>query len=209
MLFGPKLSFTIESSTASANTQPFSLVTPALKPGQSGQVGAVLTVFRGQAAVSGTFTSHVAFALSPADAAQGALPIDQVLIPLTCIVPPIFEINLAGSGQSTTVQFGNLAANETASVVLMTRTTGNHQLEFQSRHNGYLALQSLAGLSAKIPYSLALDGRPVALAAATFLKFTTGPGEAARRLTFTIGDTSGKLAGTYTDVITVNIASAL
>jgi hypothetical protein len=35
------------------------------------------------------------------------------------------------------------------------------------------------------------------------------PGETTRRLTVTIGDASGKLAGTYSDVITISTLSSM
>jgi hypothetical protein len=208
--FGGKLSFSIASQTsASRGPQAFILLTPAIKSGQSAQFSAVLSVFRGQAVASGTIVSNVGFDLAPAGAAAGQSPIDEVIVPVTCIVPPIFEINLAGSGQYTSVQFGNLAPGQTASVILQTRTTDNHQLEFQSRNGGFLILQGHTGQSSKIPYSLTIDGQEVGLAAATFLHVTAGPGEATHRLAITIDDTAGKLAGTYIDVITVSIESFL
>ena len=49
----------------------------------------------------------------------------------------------------------------------------------------------------------------MALAAPAALSFAAEPGETSRRLTVTIGDTSGKLAGTYIDVITVSILSSM
>ncbi len=208
--FGAKLSFDIaNASTAVSGAAPFSIVTPVLKPGQNAQLGALLTVFRGQAAISGVLAANTGFALTPAEATQGAMLLDQVVVPLSCIVPPIFEVNLAGSGERTSIQFANLAPRETAAVILQTRTTGNHRLEFQSQNRGFLILQGVSGQSARIPYSFALDGQPVALKAKSFLQFTTGAGETAHRLTFTIGDTSGKLAGTYSDVVTISIGSFL
>jgi hypothetical protein len=208
--FGGKLSFSITGSTfGSSASQPFILLTPAIKSGQSAQFSAVLSIFRGQAVASGTTVSNIGFDLAPAGASAGQTPIDEVIVPVTCVVPPIFEINLAGSGQTTSVQFGTLAPGQTASVILQTRTTGNYQLDFQSRNGGFLILQGLTGQSSKIPYNLTIDGQPVALGAASFLKVTAGPGEAAHRLAVTIGGTAGNLAGTYIDVITVSIESFL
>ncbi len=204
--FAGKLSFSMSSSSASANSM---LTTPTLKPGQSAQLPIILTVPRGQPSLSGRFTSKVGFALAVAGSPAAQPPIDQAIVPLTCTVPPIFEINLAGSGRKTTVQFGNLEAGQKASVIVQTRTNNDHRLVFQSVNGGYLSLHGHSGPASKIPYSATVDGETVTLTAPVALSFATEPGEASRRVTVTVGDTSGKLAGTYTDVITVSILSSM
>ena len=204
--FAGKLSFSISSSSASANSM---LTTQTLKPSQSAQLPIILTVPRGQPSLSGYFTSKVGFALAVAGSPAAQAPIDQAIVPLTCTVPPIFEINLAGSGRKTTVQFGNLEAGQKASVILQTRTNNDHRLVFQSVNGGYLSLHGHSGPASKIPYSATVDGEPVTLTAPVALSFAAEPGEASRRVTVTVGDTSGKLAGTYTDVITVSILSSM
>ena len=204
--FAGKLSFSISSSSASANSM---LTTQTLKPSQSAQLPIILTVPRGQPSLSGYFTSKVGFALAVAGSPAAQPPIDQAIVPLTCTVPPIFEINLAGSGRKTTVQFGNLEAGQKASVILQTRTNNDHRLVFQSVNGGYLSLHGHSGPASKIPYSATVDGEPVTLTAPVALSFAAEPGEASRRVTVTVGDTSGKLAGTYTDVITVSILSSM
>ncbi len=204
--FAGKLSFSISSSSASANSM---LTTQTLKPSQSAQLPIILTVPRGQPSLSGYFTSKVGFALAVAGSPAAQAPIDQAIVPLTCTVPPIFEINLAGSGRKTTVQFGNLEAGQKASVIVQTRTNNDHRLVFQSVNGGYLSLHGHSGPASKIPYSATVDGEPVTLTAPVALSFAAEPGEASRRVTVTVGDTSGKLAGTYTDVITVSILSSM
>jgi hypothetical protein len=208
--FGGKLSFSVSSTSAlggaSAN---FTTTTPALSPGKSAQLVLLLTVSRGQLSLSGRFTSNVGFALAGAGSPLAQSPIDQVIIPLVCTVPPVFEINLAGSGRKTTVQFASLEAGQKTSVILQTRTNGGHNIEFRSVNGGFLALQGHGGPASTIPYAAAVDGQPVALSAPAALSFAAEPGEASRRLTVTIGDTSGKLAGTYIDVITVSILSSM
>ncbi len=202
--FAGKLSFSISSSSASANSM---LTTQTLKPSQSAQLPIILTVPRGQPSLSGYFTSKVGFALAVAGSPAAQAPIDQAIVPLTCTVPPIFEINLAGSGRKTTVQFGNLEAGQKASVILQTRTNSDHRLVFQSVNGGYLSLHGHSGPASTIPYSATVDGQPVTLTSPVALSFAAESGEASRRVTVTVGDTSGKLAGTYTDVITVSILS--
>ena len=208
--FAGKLSFSLSSANAAGNSSAnFTLATPVLNPGQSVQLPVILTVFRGQPVSSGQFNLNVGFALAAAGTQVGQPPIDRVMVPLACTVPPVFEINLAGSGQRTSIQFANPEAGQKASVVLQTRTNGNHQVEFKSVNGGFMTLRGHSGQMSKIPYAVTVDGQPIALAAPAALRFATEPGEAARRLTVTLGDPSGKLAGTYIDVITVSILSSL
>lgn len=208
--FGGKLAFAIESPGSQASiAQLFSAVTPAIGASQTVKLDIVIKVFRGQVAASGAFSAEAGFVLTAANASLGQPPLDQAVISLSCTVPPIFEINIAGSGQQTTVQFDELAAQKAATVVLQTRTTGNHTLQLSSKNQGYLVGQGPAAQAGKIPYSLNLDGQPVALGTPSSLTFTAAPGEAARRLTITVGSTAGTLAGTYSDVITINIESSL
>jgi hypothetical protein len=206
--FGGKLSFGLSNTIASGETAgALTLTTPIISPGTSTQLPLILTVFRGQVTYSGQFTAGFGLVLAAAGAPVGSPPIDQVSVPLTCTVPPIFEINLAGSGHRTSVQFGTLETGKEASVMLQTRTNGNHHLEFESANRGVLALVGRSGPASTIPYTATLDGQPLALTSRTALSFAPAPGESTRRLTVTIGDTSGKLAGTYLDVITVAILS--
>ena len=203
--FGGKLSFSV-SEVAST---PLALTTPALDPGKSTQLPVILTVFRGQATLSGEFATSVELDLTVVGTTAGNAPVDQGIVPLTCSVPPVFQINLAGSGHRTSVQFGNLETGQKASVVLQTRTNNDHRLEFESANRGFLTLREGSGAASTIPYTATLDGQPLALTAPTALNFSTAPGEATRRFTVTIGDTSGKLAGIYRDVITVAILSSM
>ncbi len=208
--FGGKLSFNLSSTSASDGASAnFTMTTPTLNPGKSAQLVVLLTVFRGQLSLSGRFTSKVGFALAGGGTPLTQPPIDQVIIPLVCTVPPIFEINLAGSGRTTTVQFPSLETGQKTSLVLQTRTNGGHRVEFRSVNGGFLALQGHSGPASTIPYAAAVDGQPVPLAVSAALSFAAEPGEMSRRLTVTIGNTSGKLAGTYIDVITVSILSSM
>ncbi len=208
--FGGKLSFSLSGTGVSEGAStPLALTTPALDPGKSTQLPVILTVFRGQATLSGEFATSVELDLTVVGTTAGNAPVDQGIVPLTCSVPPVFQINLAGSGHRTSVQFGNLETGQKASVVLQTRTNNDHRLEFESANRGFLTLREGSGAASTIPYTATLDGQPLALTAPTALNFSTAPGEATRRFTVTIGDTSGKLAGIYRDVITVAILSSM
>ena len=170
----------------------------------------MLTIFRGQPTFSGLLTAVLTFALSSAGAAPTQLPLDQVQIPISCSVPPIFEINIAGSGQYTSVDFGEITAGRSAAVVFETRATSDHSLHFKSQNNGYLVRDgSDSGETSRIAYSLKVDGQPIGLSGPAFLQFKAQAGETSRRFLFTVGDTAQKRAGLYKDIITVWIASFL
>ena len=139
-----------------------------------------------------------------------AHPLDQIQIPLSCTVPPVFEINIAGSGQHTSVDFGELTSGKTTAVVLQTRATADYSLHFGSKNRGYLVCEASSSAKiSRIPYSLMVDGQPIALLGSAFLQFKAQAGETSRHFTFTIGDTENTMAGLYKDIITVRIASIL
>jgi hypothetical protein len=208
--FGGKLLFNISAGAGMApGASQFTLATPAIKPGQSLQIPILLTVPRGQPSPAGSFTSKIGFALTAAGSPAAEPPIDQVIVQLACTVPPIFEINVAGSGSRSTVQFVSLGTGQNASVVLQTRTNGSHQILFKSLNGGFMALRGYPGPASAIPYAASVDGQPIALGAPVALSYPAQPGEAARRLSITVGDTSGKLAGMYSDTIIVSILSSM
>ena len=208
--FGGKLSYSLSAPAGAATVAPyFTVTTPLIKPGQSAQLPLMLTVPRGQPSLSGSFTSKIGFALAVAGFPAALPPIDQAAVPLACRVPPIFEINVAGSGSRSTVQFASLESGQKSSVVLQSRTTGDYRVVFQSLNGGLLTLAGRSGLATAIPYAAAIDGQPVALAVPVALSYSAEPGEATHRFTVTVGDSSGKLAGTYTDVITISILSSM
>jgi hypothetical protein len=208
--FGGKLLFNLSAATGMVAGGPqFALTTQSIKPGQSIQIPITLTVPRGQPSLSGSFTSKIGFTLAAAGTPPAQPPIDQVIVPLVCTVPPIFEINVAGSGSKSTVQFASLETGQNASVILQTRTNGGYFISLRSLNSGLLASKDHTGAASTIPYVATVDGQPVVLGAPAALSYAAEPGEAARRLTVTVGDTSGKLAGMYSDVITISILSSM
>ena len=103
--------------------------TPLLQPRQTYDLRLTLLVYRGQAATAGTVSRLVGFSLTPSG---GRTPVDEIQLNLACVIPPLFQINLAGSGTRTSMEFSSLNPNGTKSVVMQTRATQGHRLEFQS-----------------------------------------------------------------------------
>ena len=104
--FGGKLSFGIApagAAPAPQSTTPLTVLTSQVKPGQTVRVPLALTIFSGQPAASGLLMGNVTFSLYAAGAPPSQRPLDQVQVPLSCAIPAIFEINIAGSGQYTSI----------------------------------------------------------------------------------------------------------
>ncbi|MGO8780725.1 MAG: hypothetical protein ACLQKK_17730 [Rhodomicrobium sp.] len=211
--FGGKLSFGIApagAAPAPQSTTPLTVLTSQVKPGQAVRVPLALTIFSGQPAASGLLMGNVNFSLYAAGAAPSQSPLDQVQVPLSCAIPAIFEINIAGSGQYTSVDFGELAPGKSATVVLQMRATADYSLHFRSQNNGYLVRGgSNSPGNSRISYGLTVDGLPIALSGPAFLQFKARAGETSRRFSFTIGEMANTMAGLYKDIITVRIASYL
>ena len=180
--------------------------TPVLQPRQSYDLHLTLLVYRGQTATAGTLSRLVGFALTPAG---GRTPVDEIQLNLSCVVPPFFQINLAGSGTRTAMEFSSLNANGTKSVVMQTRATQGHRLEFRSTAGYLLREGSPASESSTIPFALAVDGQTYTLSEGTVLRIQGTAGQSSHLLTVRIGDTKNKLAGTYKAAITVHIASTM
>ena len=190
--FAGKLSFSMSSSSASANSMLHD-PNPQARPVRT----TAHNTDRSPGAAVIIWTLHLEgrVRLGSCRVSRGAAPYRSGNCPPTCTVPPIFEINLAGSGaQDDCAKSGNLEAGQKASVIVQTRTNNDHRLVFQSVNGGYLSLHGHSGPASKIPYSATVDGETVTLTAPVALSFATEPGEASRRVTVTVGDTSGKLA---------------
>jgi hypothetical protein len=205
--FAPDLRFAIVAPGVPSGQAAVQSVTPLLQPSQSFQLHFTMVVFRGQRSVFGVLTKMIGLVLTPAGAPRAT--VDEIEVPLLCSIPQIHGINLAGSGTGTSFQFSGIGSKASKSVVLQTRATHPHYLEIRAS-SGYL-LHEGGGTSelSKIPFSFAIDGQTYQLASDTALRLAGSPGQASRLLSVTIGDTIGKLAGTYKATITIRIGSSL
>jgi hypothetical protein len=201
--FAPGLRFAIVASSGWQGD--FAAVTPVLQSGQSYDMRLRLLIFRGQTATAGTVSRLIGFSMTPAGA--GRTSVDEVQLNVSCIIPPHLGIDLAGSGRRTSMEFTSLNANGTRSVVMHTRATQGHRLEFQSTAGYLLREGSSASEQSSIPFVLAVDGQTHTLSEGMVLRIQGEAGQSSHLLTVRIGDTRNKLAGTYKAVITVRIAS--
>ena len=181
-------------------------VTPVLQARQSYDLHLTLRLYRGQTAMAGTLSRIIGFSLT---ALGDRTPADVIELTLSCVVPPLFQINLAGSGTRTSLEFSSLNANGTKSVVMQIRATQGHCLEFRSTAGSLLREGSPANELSTIAFVLAVDGQTYTLAEDTVLRIQGAPGQSSHLLTVRIGDTKNKPAGTYKAAITVHIVSGM
>ncbi|WP_127078074.1 hypothetical protein [Rhodomicrobium lacus] len=202
------IDFTISGQRApsAADSSGLTIQTPIVAPGQSIKLPLRLSVARGQQSLAGKLTKKIGFALA-AEQARTTL-LDQTEVDIHCVVPPVFEINVAGSGLRATLEIDDLKLRSKA-VVLQMRSTQNHRLEIQAENGALIREGSPPGDSTSIPYVVTIDGQSSQLKKGAIWRVNGPAGESSRRLNVTIGDTADKLAGLYKDVITVHIASDL
>ncbi len=134
---------------------------------------------------------------------------DEIELTLSCIIPALFQTNLAGSGTRTSLEFSSLNPNGTKSVVMQTRATQGHCLEFRSTAGSLVREGSPASEQSTIPFVLAVDGQTATLSTGATLRIQGAPGQSSHLLTVRIGDTTNKLAGAYKAAITVHIAPSM
>jgi hypothetical protein len=143
------------------------------------------------------------------DRTRGATLASRALV-LGVHVLPSAVLGLSGQyrrdGGRALVDLGELEPG-VAKVPLQIRvsSTRAYRLEFTSRNAGQLRM---SGANWSIPYSLGVGDKTLSLSGtASYDSSGTKPMVDALPLQFVIGDTAGKRAGTYSDVITVSIAA--
>ena len=204
--FAPTLQFAITGWGGGSGQNTFATDTPPLQRGQSYDLHLQLFVYRGQDATAGILTKLIGLTLTSTD---GRSSFDEVQLPLSCTIPQLFEVNLAGSGTRTSMEFKNLSAFSSRSVVMQTRATQGHHLEISTTAGQLVRDGSPAKDASTISYTLAVDGQTYRLAKDTVLRVNGSVGQASRLLTVRLGDTSNKLAGIYKAIITIRIVSGL
>lgn len=125
--------------------------------------------------------------------------------------PTSISTNIAGGGQATTVDFGELVAGASRSVNIEARSNVNYQLRATSLNLGVMRLPAPYD-TWSIPYTATLSSSALSLGTptGTVLGPLTPTPSAGRThpLAVTIGSVAGKRAGTYSDEITVRIEVA-
>jgi hypothetical protein len=122
-------------------------------------------------------------------------------------VATVTQLSFAGAGTELTVDFGELSTGETEpnSIAINAQATVPFDITWTSDNNG--VLKNLSDESWTIPYTAVLNGTTVSNS--THYTDTTPGGtqgaESSLSLHLTVGDVTGKRAGTYRDIVTIKI----
>ncbi len=169
-----------------------------------------LDIDAGQDASSGTYEQNVEFQIFDA----GGSLVDQKNVPLYAMVEPQVGISIAGSAgasyaqgsQNAVMNFGTLKTNDKKTVYLKVRSNDPYKMILTSENNGRLKNLDVAGQY--IDYEARLSGQ--------LLNFSSGQDEysgrkktndkgASHPLDVRIGKTENKAAGSYKDIITIDV----
>jgi hypothetical protein len=117
-------------------------------------------------------------------------------------------VNIAGAGLFKTIDFGELRDGDKRRVLIEVRGNRNFVLEATSRNGGALAMDA-PHQRWRIAYTLSLDGARINPPGRVGPFAPTSLAGRAVEAAFTIGETSTKRAGLYTDEIVIEIKPAL
>jgi hypothetical protein len=184
------------------------LATGVVRDGQTSRVEYQWRLLRGQVVPAGTYADTVDLRLF--DAGTNAL-LDTRTLTLTAAVEASVSINLAGANVSSphnyTMDFGSLETGETKSVQIQVRSNQRFRLDVASTHGGRMQLTPPSG-SWWVDYLAALDGRTLHFPDSLGPFDATTVNGANLQFQVTIGDVTGKRAGTYRDEVTISIVPA-
>jgi hypothetical protein len=187
------------------------LVSSPLAPSVAGQLDYAASVPRGQYSGPGEFDDTVTVILTQAD---HSIELDRMTLRLRMRVKSVLDISLLGGGIGAEVDFGELAAGQSRTLVLQAYSNEEYRLSLVSENNGALKHSDAPQpdhLDWSVPYLLSVDGAPAALDSGGYV-VPGGEGSKTGRphqMIFTILDASNKRAGFYSDTLTVRIVPKL
>lgn len=112
-----------------------------------------------------------------------------------------------GANKNYTVDFGSMTTGEASNIFIQFRGNASVSTAFASANNGVLK-HSNPLVTTTVPYTLVVDGTTLPNATGTpptMLANTGSSGVATYPIGITLGSVSGKIAGSYSDTITVTI----
>ncbi len=165
----------------------------------------------------GTYQDMVTFKVYQNPVGGSAVFEDSHEVPISVIVPELISISLIDSGapfdSNDTYQqldFGILQTGQQQQFDLRIQANTGYSIRFSSLNNG--AMANLAG-NGNINYQVTVDGANKDLSASSSVGVevvsgaSTGWDNVPHQIAVTIGDVSGKPAGSYSDAITVEAVS--
>lgn len=192
-----------------------SLRTAQIPPATNAYVEFQAVIPRGQYAEPGKYADTLTLELYALDenGRFSALPLQTTTVVLNYEVASILSVNIKGADatSSTTVRLGTLVKGQQVQVDIQARANQDYRLDLTSDNGGVLTLTpKVVGQHWSVPYTVMFGGLTVDLTsgASTQIQPPTRPeSDASFPLVVTVGEVSGKRAGRYEDVITIEIRS--
>lgn len=185
------------------------LDTRKLASGESGRIPFSWRIARAQMVPPGVYRDTVRLRLYEIG---GNDLLDDRDLTFEVLVPTVLQANLAGAGVASpfsyTMDFGTLERGERRRVTIDVSTNTNYRITVSSENRGALkGPPRRSSGSWSVAYEAALDGRRLDLSAGADRLGKPFPsnGRARHSFTITIGEVAGRRAGTYSDVITIEL----
>jgi spore coat protein U-like protein len=201
--------------TTLRNTLDQPTMTVMTNPNQSGETSELLNIIlpSAQFAKAGTYRDQVRLRLFHIVNGVPQRHGEDLLLSIEIDIPARAQINLSGSSSpvfgslgGTGLNFGELVQGKEREAYLQVRATTAVMLTLSSQNGSKLKHRSEIGDGASIPYGLAVDGQPIDLASGP-KRIDRAPigglGADNYRMVAKIIEIEGKLAGEYTDTITI------
>ncbi len=162
----------------------------------------------------GTYSDTYVVKIFEGNRGDTTVPAYSTSVTISTVVPKVINISLVDSGAaynvsdtSQTLNFGTLSQNETQGFDMRVLTNAGYKVSFSSQNNGNLkhaSYNSLVSYSLKVNnVTINLNGSstmPVDVATGSGIYYATS---APLPVLVTIGSIDNKLAGSYSDYITV------
>ncbi|MGH6816048.1 MAG: hypothetical protein ACREC6_10105 [Hyphomicrobiaceae bacterium] len=172
-----------------------------------------VVIAAGQVVAPGTYMDSFELRLNQiggGGSATGHTLATQTIAP-SYTVGAVMSVNIAGGGQTTTLDFGALATGAMRSVNIQARSNQGYKFKATSDNGGVMKLTPPAadGLTWEVPYTVKINhGAAISLSSTYTLTISSGATTVAGTnvpVEVTLGNPAGKRAGTYKDVITIKI----
>jgi spore coat protein U-like protein len=215
---GPSGTLTYElqmRGTTVRNTVDQPTVSVLTNPNQSGETSELLNIIvpSAQFAKAGIYRDQVRLRLFHIVSGVPQQYGDDLLLSIEVDIPSRAQINLSGASSpvfgnlgGTGLDFGELSHGKEREAYIQVRATTAVMLTLSSENGSKLKHRAEIGSEALIPYSLKVDGQPVDLASGP-KRIDRAPvgglGADNYRMVARILETDGRLAGDYSDTITI------
>jgi hypothetical protein len=182
-----------------------------LTPGETRSVNVVVTVAPGQIVHPGLFSDSVDIVTYQGSGTSMTRTANQVPMSVQVSVETVMSVNIAGGGQSATLDFGVLAVGTARSAMIQARSNQGFRFAASSENGGVMKLEPPAGdgIAWQVPYTIKINnGSDLTLRTNQTVSFAKGATSIAGTnvpVEVKTGDPSNQRAGRYKDVIVIKI----